>query len=51
MPEEIKISVIMPVYNVEKFVGKAIESIQNQTLKEIEFLIVDDGAERPEFGD
>ena len=43
MPEEIKISVIMPVYNVEKFVGKAIESIQNQTLKEIEFLIVDDG--------
>lgn len=43
MAQEIKISVIMPVYNVEQFVGKAIESIQNQTLKEFEFLIVDDG--------
>lgn len=33
----------MPVYGVEKYVGKAIESIQAQTLKEFEFLIVDDG--------
>ena len=33
----------MPVYGVEKYVGKAIESIQAQTLKDIEFLIVDDG--------
>lgn len=39
----IKVSVIMPVYKVEKYVGKAIESIQNQTLQEFEFLIVDDG--------
>lgn len=38
-----KVSVIMPVYGVEKFVGKAIESIQNQTLTDFEFLIVDDG--------
>jgi len=43
METEIKISVIMPVYGVEKYVGKAIESIQAQTLKEFEFLIVDDG--------
>lgn len=43
MENEIKISVIMPVYKVEKFVGKAIESIQAQTLREFEFLIVDDG--------
>lgn len=41
--ENIKISVIMPVYNVEKYVGRAIESIQKQTLKDFEFLIVDDG--------
>ncbi|HBT63518.1 MAG TPA: glycosyl transferase [Ruminococcaceae bacterium] len=41
--QNIKISVIMPVYNVEKYVGKAIESVQAQTLKEFEFLIVDDG--------
>ena len=43
MAENIKISVIMPVYKVEEYVGKAIESIQAQTLKEWEFLIVDDG--------
>ena len=40
---DVKISVIMPVYKVEKFVRKAIESIQKQTLSEFEFLIVDDG--------
>lgn len=38
-----KVSVIMPVYGVEKYVGKAIESIQNQTFTDFEFLIVDDG--------
>ena len=40
---KIKVSVIMPVYKVEEYVGKAIESIQAQTLKDWEFLIVDDG--------
>lgn len=40
----IKISVIMPVYGVEKYVGKAIESIQNQTLKDVEIIMVDDGS-------
>ena len=39
----IKVSVIMPVYKVEEYVGKAIESIQAQTLTDWEFLIVDDG--------
>lgn len=43
MESQIKISVIMPVYKVEQFVGRAIESILNQTLNEFEFLIVDDG--------
>lgn len=43
MAEECKISVIMPVYKVEQYVGRAIESILNQTLSEFEFLIVDDG--------
>lgn len=42
--ERIKISVIMPVYKVEKYVGKAIESILSQTLSEFEFLIIDDGS-------
>lgn len=39
-----KISIIMPVYNVEEFVGKAIESVLDQTLREFEFLIIDDGS-------
>lgn len=41
---EIKISAIMPVYNVEKFVGKCIESLQKQTLKDFELIAVDDGS-------
>ena len=37
---DIKISIIMPVYKVEEYVGKAIESILAQTFTEFEFLIV-----------
>lgn len=33
----------MPVYKVEKYVGKAIESILSQTMSDFEFIIVDDG--------
>ena len=40
---DIKVSIIMPAYKVEEYVGKAIESIQAQTLTEWEFIIVDDG--------
>lgn len=40
---DIKISVIMPVYNVEQYVGKAIESVLGQTFEEWELLAVDDG--------
>lgn len=43
MGDNIKVSIIMPVYKVEEYVGKAIESIQAQTLTDWEFLIVDDG--------
>lgn len=38
------ISVIMPAYNSEKFIEPAIESILNQTYKDFEFIIVDDGS-------
>ena len=44
MEKSVKITVVMPVYNVEKYVGKAIESILTQTLKEYEFIIIDDGS-------
>ena len=40
---EVKISIIMPVYNVEQYVGKAIESILGQTFTDYELLLVDDG--------
>lgn len=40
----IKISVIIPVYNEEKHLGQCLSSISNQTLKEIEVIIVDDGS-------
>ncbi len=39
-----KISVIVPVYNVEKYLPECIESIQKQTLKNLEIILVDDGA-------
>lgn len=40
-----KVSVIVPVYNVERYVRKCIKSLVRQTLKEIEIIIVDDGSE------
>lgn len=40
----IKISVIVPCYKVEKYVSKLIESLQKQTLKDIEIILVDDGS-------
>jgi len=38
------ISVIMPVWNGEKYLADAVESILNQTFEEFEFLILDDGS-------
>jgi glycosyltransferase involved in cell wall biosynthesis len=37
-----KISVLMPAYNAEKYIGEAIESILSQTLTDFEFIIIDD---------
>ena len=39
-----KVSVIVPVYNVEKYLDKCINSLINQTLQDIEFIFVDDGS-------
>lgn len=40
----IKVSVIIPVYNTEKYVREAVDSISKQTLKELEIILVNDGS-------
>lgn len=45
MPGKIKnISVLMPAYNCGKYISQAIRSILNQTFKDFEFIIIDDGS-------
>ncbi len=39
-----KVSVIIPVYNVERYLGECLDSVLGQTLKDIEVLCVDDGS-------
>ena len=39
-----KISVIVPVYNVENYLEKCLNSLVNQTLQEIEILVINDGS-------
>ena len=38
------ISVIVPIYNVERYIKKCIDSIRNQTYKNLEIILVDDGS-------
>jgi len=39
-----KLSVVLPVYNAEKFVAKAIQSVLDQTYKDFELIIINDGS-------
>ena len=39
-----KVSVLMSVYNGEKYLREAVESILNQTFRDFEFIIIDDGS-------
>ena len=41
---KLKISVILPVYNTEKYLPQCLDSVLNQTLKEIELICIDDGS-------
>lgn len=41
---EAKVSVIVPVYNVEKYLNKCIETLINQTYKNLEIILVNDGS-------
>lgn len=42
--EDILISIIVPVYNVELYLGECIESILNQTHKKLQIILIDDGS-------
>ncbi len=44
MDDKIKVSVIIPVYNAEKFLGECLDSVLNQTLPDIEVICVNDGS-------
>ena len=39
-----KISIIIPMYNGEKYIGECLTSLMNQTYKSIEIIVVDDGS-------
>lgn len=44
MDQNATISVIIPAYNVEKWIGRCIESVCGQTYRELEIIVVDDGS-------
>lgn len=39
-----KVSIVVPIYNVERYLKECVDSIINQTLKDIEIILVDDGS-------
>ena len=44
MEEKIKVSVIIPVYQVEQYLERAVDSVLAQSLDELEIILVDDGS-------
>lgn len=40
----VKLSIIVPVYNSEKYISKCLDSLVNQSLKDIEIIVVNDGS-------
>ncbi|MBD8490444.1 glycosyltransferase [Echinicola sp. CAU 1574] len=48
---DIKISVIIPAYNREKFIGRAIESVLDQSIQDFELIVVDDQSSDDTLGE
>lgn len=44
MSDIVKVSVLVPIYNVEQFLPECLDSLVNQTLKEIEIICINDGS-------
>ena len=44
MNEQYKITIIVAVYNVEKYIQRCVDSLLNQTHHNIEIILVDDGS-------
>ena len=42
--ENPKVSIVIPIYNVEKYLRQCLDSVINQTLKDIEIICVNDGS-------
>ena len=42
--KKIKVSIIVPMYNTEKDVARCLETLANQTLQDIEIIVVNDGS-------
>ena len=44
MKSNIDVSIIIPIYNAEKYIKQCIDSLLNQTKKEIELILINDGS-------
>ena len=44
MKKDFLVSIIIPVYNSDKFIRKTLDSLYNQTYKNFEVIVIDDGS-------